>query len=488
MPQDLPRDRAQRVAQPAIASGSLPPNAPDDRFATSNTSDVSRERLAAECRRLRDHMQVLSNNLESAMALMAQHSELHVQADQAVHDIEQDPTQFNRAVIIKAYQEWCQAKIALSGDQDMRDQLKAELENDRRCLDAVEMALTAVADAAFFSDDRRLVPIETGDHRSPPRADRRNRDDRDDVWDEDNWDDPRRDARDDPYRDARNDAYCDARDDPYRDARNDAYCDAGHDPYRDARDDAEWEEEDDPPPARDRRAPREDPPPRMTSAQLVEQETLLTAREYERHALARGIDERVRYALTDVVLQAEFCEAAIKSDPSHAGEVAAELKTRLGEILRETDMLIFELEPMMLSELGLAGTLHRYVDDLRASRGAPLVVRLVGKERRYHIAIERAVFRAAREAILNALRHSRASRVVVALTYYPDAMILSVEDDGIGFDVDDVMEHARRGFHSGFGQLCIEADVIGATLGLTSAPTLGTRLDYIITDAPGWLG
>jgi signal transduction histidine kinase len=224
-------------------------------------------------------------------------------------------------------------------------------------------------------------------------------------------------------------------------------------------------------------------PPPVTSAQLVDQEALLAAREYERHSVARSIDERVRFALSDAVLQAEFCEAAFKSDPAHAHQVVGELKNRLNEALREADMLIFELEPMMLSELGLAGTLQRYLHDLIETRGAPLGVRLSGRERRCHVAIERALFRAAREAVRNALRHSQAQHIQVALTYQPDAVILSVEDDGVGFAVDAVMERARQGFHSGLGQMCIEVDLIGAILGVKSAPGRGTRLDYIVNEA-----
>jgi signal transduction histidine kinase len=222
----------------------------------------------------------------------------------------------------------------------------------------------------------------------------------------------------------------------------------------------------------------------VTSAQLVDQEALLAAREYERHSLARGIDDRVRRALSDAILQAEFCEAAFKSDPAHAHQVVGELKGRLNEALRDADMLIFELEPMILSELGLAGTLHRYLHDLIETHGAPLGVRITGHERRCHVAIERALFRAAREAVRNALRHSQANHIQVALTYAPDAVILSVEDDGVGFAVDPVMERARRGFHSGLGQLCIEVDLIGAILGVKSAPGDGTRIDYIVNEPP----
>jgi signal transduction histidine kinase len=221
----------------------------------------------------------------------------------------------------------------------------------------------------------------------------------------------------------------------------------------------------------------------VTSAQLVDQEALLAAREYERHTIARNIDERVRFTLSDAVLQAEFCEAAFRSDPAHANQVVSELKNRLNEALREADMLIFELEPMMLSELGLAGTLQRYLQDLIQTRDAPLAVRITGKERRCHVAIERALFRAAREAVRNALHHGDASRIQVALSYLPDAVLLSIEDDGVGFDVDAVMAHARKGFHSGLGQLCIEVDLIGAQLGVKSAPGRGTRIDYVVNES-----
>lgn len=217
-----------------------------------------------------------------------------------------------------------------------------------------------------------------------------------------------------------------------------------------------------------------------TSVRLLDQEAWLAAREYERHALARGLDERVRYGLSDAVLQAEFCEAALKSDPVHASAVVKELKGRLNEALRETDMLIFELEPMMLSELGLAGTIQRYMQDLVSTRHAPIGVRVIGKERRLHIAIERAIFRAAHVAVQNALCHSEADRIQVALSFMEDAVILSVEDDGIGFEVDRVMERARKGFHTGLGQLRIEVDLIGAVLGVKSHPGKGTRIDYIV--------
>jgi two-component system, NarL family, sensor histidine kinase DegS len=192
----------------------------------------------------------------------------------------------------------------------------------------------------------------------------------------------------------------------------------------------------------------------------------------------------VRQGLSDAILQAELCEAAMRSDPANALDVTGELKGRLNDALRETDILIFELEPMMLSELGLAGTLQRYVQDLITARGAPIGVRIGDPARRYHIAIERAVFRVAREALANALRHAHARHIQLALSHTTDALILSVEDDGVGFEVVPVMDRARRGFQSGLGQLCIEADLVGGLLGVKSSEGNGTRIDYIVAEVP----
>ena len=222
----------------------------------------------------------------------------------------------------------------------------------------------------------------------------------------------------------------------------------------------------------------------VTVAQLVNQESMLVAREYDRRALAHNVDYHVRQALSDAILQAELCEAALRSDPTNALTVTGALKGRLNDALREADILIFELEPMMLSELGLAGTLQRYVQDLITSRSAPIGVRIIGQVRRYHIAIERAVFRVARESLANALRHAHSRHIQVALNHTADALILSVEDDGVGFEVDPVMERARRGFHSGLGQLCIEADLVGGLLGVKSSEGNGTRIDYIVAETP----
>lgn len=222
---------------------------------------------------------------------------------------------------------------------------------------------------------------------------------------------------------------------------------------------------------------------RIPTKSLIDHDTMLAAREYERHALARSVEERIRTALADVVLQTETYEALIRADPQHAANVARDLKSRLAEVLRGAEALIFELEPATLNDLGLAATLQRYAQDVTTTYGVPISVRVSGVARRCPSALERLAFRAAREGITNALRHGHPRHIQVALHVTSKGLFLTVMDDGVGFDVDTVMAQVQRGYHSGLGQLCIEADLFGAELGLESSAGHGAWFHFIVEEA-----
>ncbi len=396
----------------------VPDAAEDAPFAQSVTLDAARERLNEEIRRLAHTIRELTSNLEESTGALAEQQQRRAKATEFLHTIEAELGKQGRGTIARAYQEWAQAETAANGLRELCDQLRTAIASDRRCLEALELALQAMADATFLSEHQ--TPLgDVADH----------------------------------------------------------FVGMSRSIVRDAR------VTDFPSPKSVSLMPSQ-PPKSVTVAQLVNQESMLVAREYDRRALAHNVDAHVRQALSDAILQAELCEAALRGDPTNALDVTSQLKARLNDALRETDILIFELEPMMLSELGLAGTLQRYVQDLITTRGAPIGVSLGERSRRYHIAIERAVFRVAREALANAMRHAHARRIQVALHHTVDALILSVEDDGVGFEVDPVMSRARRGFHSGLGQLCIEADLVGGLLGVKSSEGNGTRIDYIVAETP----
>lgn len=167
-------------------------------------------------------------------------------------------------------------------------------------------------------------------------------------------------------------------------------------------------------------------------------EHVIRAQEEERRRVAREIHDGPAQAMANVVLRAEICERLLAAGRKEVVQELAQLKMLVKESLREVRKIIFNLRPMALDDLGLVPTLNRYFENLREQDDLPVTLRVTGKDRRLHTAIEVAIFRTIQEAVNNARRHAQASRIDVHLEFGPDYVQLVVEDDGIGFDLEEV--------------------------------------------------
>ncbi|RIL82327.1 two-component sensor histidine kinase, partial [Staphylococcus equorum] len=86
--------------------------------------------------------------------------------------------------------------------------------------------------------------------------------------------------------------------------------------------------------------------------------------------------------------------------------------------------------------------------------------------------MEDHLFRITQEAISNTLRHSKGTEVTVELLQRDDYILLRIQDDGIGFNVDDKMEQSY-----GLKNMRERAMEIGATFHIVSLPDSGTRIE-----------
>ncbi|MDE2902298.1 MAG: sensor histidine kinase [Chloroflexota bacterium] len=130
------------------------------------------------------------------------------------------------------------------------------------------------------------------------------------------------------------------------------------------------------------------------------------------------------------------------------------------------------LRPPVLDDLGLEAALRWLVDE--ASRAAPFQIDLqmdgTPEAERPDVDIETNVFRAAQEALNNALRHAQASSVRIRLTRASDAIRLSVRDDGRGFEASpDFAAYAATG-HLGLAGLRERFTRLGGVMQVESQP------------------
>jgi signal transduction histidine kinase len=209
----------------------------------------------------------------------------------------------------------------------------------------------------------------------------------------------------------------------------------------------------------------------IENARLLERSRELSIVE-ERNRLARELHDSVSQKLFGLVLSAEAAGTLLDRDP----RAAAEQVTRLGELaqeaLRELRGLIFELRPPSLEEEGLAATLRKEVDMLERVHGRAIELRIAGAA---HCAPESEgeVLRVAQEALNNALRHAAAERIELRMEARDGRLIVTVADDGVGFDPADRALRSRR---LGLTSMEERARALGGNLAVVSRPGEGTTV------------
>jgi signal transduction histidine kinase len=192
----------------------------------------------------------------------------------------------------------------------------------------------------------------------------------------------------------------------------------------------------------------------------------------ERGRLARDLHDSVTQSLYSITLLAEGWKRL--SQTSRLEGIADPL-SELGEIaqqaLKEMRLMVHELRPPDLQEVGLLGALHQRLGAVEKRAG--IEARLVADDLvALPMDVEEELYRIALEALNNALRHASATRVSVRLSVQGEDVRLEVADDGSGFDPHELDQPGGVGLAS----MRERAEKLGAMLTLDSSPGEGTRV------------
>jgi len=213
---------------------------------------------------------------------------------------------------------------------------------------------------------------------------------------------------------------------------------------------------------------------RSLSATAEKLETMIQAQEAERQRLSQQMHDGPAQALSNFILQTEIAMRLFDMDQEKAREELANLKSAATSTFQKVRNFIAELRPMMLDDLGLVPTLKRYVQNFKEQTDMDVRLNVTGSEQRLSPYLEVMIFRAVQELLGNVSRHSQASQVKVRLDITERQVRVSVEDNGRGFDVEDLLEH------KGVGLKLIKdrVDMLGGHLDVDSAPSEGTRIAF----------
>ena len=211
---------------------------------------------------------------------------------------------------------------------------------------------------------------------------------------------------------------------------------------------------------------------------------VLTAQEQERKRISMDLHDDLGQSLLVLRMQLNAMLRKSPSEPAISqglGESAGYLR----KIIDKVRNLSHALSPATLGKLNLTEAVHSLLEefqtysDIRTEADLDEVGPSLSKEARI------GIYRILQEFLTNVQKHAQASKVKVAIKAVDDRVAVSMEDNGIGFDLDEVRGTIHK--PGGLGLLSMEGRVqmLGGHLALISQKGQGTRLHFEIPHQAG---
>jgi signal transduction histidine kinase len=209
----------------------------------------------------------------------------------------------------------------------------------------------------------------------------------------------------------------------------------------------------------------------IEDARLFEQAKMLVAAE-ERNHLARELHDSVAQTLYSTSLFLNATRLALQGGKNEVAEEYLEELTKLSkQAMSDMRLLIFELRPPILEKSGLVTALQSRLESVEAKAGFQATFESKGV-----LALsptqESELYRIAQEALNNIIKHADANRVIVRLVNEAGCARLTIEDNGVGFDLPTAENRGGQGLRN----MQERAARIGATCTYESTPGQGTKI------------
>lgn len=211
------------------------------------------------------------------------------------------------------------------------------------------------------------------------------------------------------------------------------------------------------------------------TAEIREMATgLSSVQEQERSRIARDLHDELGQKLVGLAMELQWVKKklAMCVDPSEPASQGMERALeQVGDIHSSIDDILNALRPRALTELGLDSALSTMVQEVAEKNGFKAVVEIEINVEALSETASVVLFRIVQELVTNVARHAQASRAVVVLSSAGDGLLLSVSDDGVGFEVHAAGEKGRMGLVG----IVERSYLLGGKCEIDSTPGRGTR-------------
>jgi len=204
---------------------------------------------------------------------------------------------------------------------------------------------------------------------------------------------------------------------------------------------------------------------------------LIKAQENERQLISRELHDSVAQDLSSLVYACETLFDSQDKIPNVIRHKAMEFSRKVQRTVTSIRDLAYDLRPPSLDQLGLAQAIFRYAQEFSKKTGLRVNFASAGMDRlRLDFICEINAYRLVQEGLSNIRKHANAKHVKIRIVASFPNIIIRIEDDGKGFDVEKRQLTAQYEKRMGLQSMEERAMLLGGKMSIQSRLEWGTRI------------
>jgi signal transduction histidine kinase len=178
-------------------------------------------------------------------------------------------------------------------------------------------------------------------------------------------------------------------------------------------------------------------------------------------------------------MRLNYTKLLLEREPEKVKEELEKLEVLARRTTKEIRTMLFTLRPVILETQGLVVALEQYLRRLQEETGLVVHLEAPDLDDRLHSEIEGVAFSIIEEAVTNAKKYAQARNIWVRLGFGDNLFVATVEDDGTGFDVAEVLDSYSQRGSLGLINMKERAELVEGTWTIESAVGKGTKVTLI---------
>jgi signal transduction histidine kinase len=220
---------------------------------------------------------------------------------------------------------------------------------------------------------------------------------------------------------------------------------------------------------------------RLYSELEQEKRHIMEIHDETRKKLARDLHDGPTQSISAIAMRVNFARRLLERDPRATADELFKIEELARRTTKEIRQMLFTLRPLILESSGLVPAIYQFAEKMKEAHEQDVLVEAEETAAEgLSIKKQGLIFSIIEEAVNNARKHAQSQQILVQMMREAEMLTVTVEDDGVGFDLDLIDSKYETGDSLGLINLRERAELVNGFLQIDTFPGRGTKISLVV--------